>query len=88
MLSRLTEIKRVLMVRINPGEDILLGLRQAVKIHGIRNAAIRKTLANHVETGELHGEFHFRTGAEEPRSKGSQESEASWFYLSRGGFGD
>ena len=40
MLSRLAEIKRVLMVRINPGEDILLGLRQAVKEHGIENAAI------------------------------------------------
>lgn len=40
MLSRLAEIKRVLMVRINPGEDILLGLRQAVKEHGIKTAAI------------------------------------------------
>ena len=34
MLSRVTEIKRIVMVRINPGDDILLGLRQAVKEHG------------------------------------------------------
>ena len=40
MLSRVTEIRRIIMVRINPGEDILLGLRQAVKEHDIRNAAI------------------------------------------------
>ena len=40
MLSRVAEIKRVVMVRINPGEDILLGLRQAVKDQAIRNAVI------------------------------------------------
>ncbi len=40
MLSRVGEIRRVVMVRINPGEDILLGLRQAVKEHAIRNAVI------------------------------------------------
>jgi predicted DNA-binding protein with PD1-like motif len=40
MLSRVTEIKRIVMVRINPGDDILLGLRQAVKEHAIKNAAI------------------------------------------------
>jgi len=40
MLSRVTEIKRIVMVRINPGDDILLGLRQAVKEHGVKNAVI------------------------------------------------
>ncbi len=40
MLSRVTEIRRVVMVRINPGDDILLGLRKAVSEHGIRNGAI------------------------------------------------
>jgi predicted DNA-binding protein with PD1-like motif len=40
MLSRVTEIKRIAMVRINPGDDILLGLRQAVKDHAIRNVVI------------------------------------------------
>ncbi len=40
MLSRVTDIKRVVVVRINPGDDILLGLRQAVKEHAIKNAVI------------------------------------------------
>ena len=40
MLSRGAEIRRVVMVRINPGEDILLGLRQAVKEQAIKNAVI------------------------------------------------
>ena len=40
MLSRVAEIRRIIMVRINPGEDILLGLHQAVKEHDIQNAAI------------------------------------------------
>jgi uncharacterized protein len=40
MLSRVTEIRRVIMVRINPGDDILLGLRQAVKQNNITNAVI------------------------------------------------
>jgi len=40
MLSRVTDIKRIIMVRINPGDDILLGLRQAVKEHGVKNAIV------------------------------------------------
>jgi len=40
MLSRVTEIRRIVMVRINPGDDILLGLRQAVQEHGVQNAVI------------------------------------------------
>jgi uncharacterized protein len=40
MLSRVAEIRRVVMVRINPGDDILLGLRQAVKEHGLKNAVV------------------------------------------------
>ena len=40
MLSRVTEIRRIITVRINPGEDILLGLRQAVKEHSLRNAVV------------------------------------------------
>jgi len=40
MLSRVTDIKRIVMVRINPGDDILLGLRQAVAEHKIRNAVV------------------------------------------------
>jgi predicted DNA-binding protein with PD1-like motif len=40
MLSRVTEIRRIITVRINPGEDILLGLRQAVNEHSIRNGVV------------------------------------------------
>jgi predicted DNA-binding protein with PD1-like motif len=40
MLSRVTNITRIVMVRINPGDDILLGIREAVKQHAIRNAVI------------------------------------------------
>jgi len=40
MLSRVAEIRRVVVVRINPGDDILLGLRQAVKEHGLKNAVV------------------------------------------------
>ncbi len=40
MLSRVAEIKRVVMIRIAPGDDILLGIRQAVKEHGLRNGVI------------------------------------------------
>ncbi len=40
MLSRVTEIRRIVMVRINPGDDILLGLRKAVAEHGLRNGVI------------------------------------------------
>ena len=37
MISRETTLKRIVLVRIAPGEDILLGLRRAVADHGIRN---------------------------------------------------
>ena len=40
MISRLTEMKRVVMIRINPGDDILLGMREAVKEHGMKNGLI------------------------------------------------
>ncbi len=37
MISRETTMKRVVLVRIAPGEDILQGLRKAVADHGIQN---------------------------------------------------
>ena len=40
MISRETSMKRVVLVRIAPGEDILLGLRQAVQEHNIKNGLI------------------------------------------------
>jgi uncharacterized protein len=40
MVSSEAAIRRVIMVRIGPGEDILAGLRNAVTRHGIANGAI------------------------------------------------
>ena len=40
MVSREADIKRVLVVRINPGEDILHGIRNAVSRHRLSNAVI------------------------------------------------
>ena len=35
-----TDIKRLITVRLSPGEDILLSLREAVKTEGLQNAVI------------------------------------------------
>ncbi len=40
MISRETSLKRIILVRVAPGEDILLGLRKAVVAHGIVNGLI------------------------------------------------
>ncbi len=40
MISRETSLKRVILVRVAAGEDILLGLRKAVVDHGIVNGLI------------------------------------------------
>jgi predicted DNA-binding protein with PD1-like motif len=40
VISRQTSMKRVILVRIAPQEDILLGLRQAVADHQIKNGLI------------------------------------------------
>ena len=40
MITQTTDIKRIVLARINPGEDILLSIRQAVEENGIRNGMI------------------------------------------------
>lgn len=40
MISREADIKRVVFVRINPGDDVLEGMQLAVKKHGLENAII------------------------------------------------
>ena len=40
MITQSTEIKRVVLVRINPGEDILISIRQAVAENDIKTALI------------------------------------------------
>lgn len=37
MVSQVTDCKRLVALRLNPGDDILLSLQAAVKEHGIKN---------------------------------------------------
>ena len=53
MISRETSMKRVILVRIAPQEDILLGLRQAVADHGIKNGLILTSFGS-----ASHSHFH------------------------------
>ena len=69
MLSRVTEIKRIIMVRINPGDDILLGLRQAVKEHGVKNAVIMTGFGS-----VRHSHFHVVMSNELPPAESYPKS--------------
>lgn len=40
MVTRETDIRRILLARMNPGEDLLLSLRNAVAQHGVRNGLV------------------------------------------------
>lgn len=40
MHSQATEVSRIVFVRLDPGEDVLAALREAVREQGLRNAAI------------------------------------------------
>ena len=40
MIIQSTEIRRLVVVRMNPGDDVLLSLRQAVQESGIRHGVI------------------------------------------------
>ena len=40
MISKEADIRRVVFVRINPGDDVLVGIRQAVGKHELKNAII------------------------------------------------
>ena len=40
MITSETNMKRIILIRIAPGEDILLGLREAVHEHSIKNGLI------------------------------------------------
>ena len=40
MITQVTDIKRIVLVRINPGDDILLGLRRMAEEQGIKNGVI------------------------------------------------
>ena len=64
-------VKRILMVRLNPGEDVLEGLTASMKAEGIRNATIvnglGSTRSNHyhvVASNELPPKEAFTKGDE------------------------
>ncbi|UCD83027.1 MAG: DUF296 domain-containing protein, partial [Desulfobacterales bacterium] len=40
MITQSTEIKRIVLVRINPGEDILVSIRKAVDENDIKSALV------------------------------------------------
>jgi predicted DNA-binding protein with PD1-like motif len=40
MITQIANVNRIVMVRLNPGEDLLHGLQEATKEAGIRNGAI------------------------------------------------
>ncbi|HEX7549161.1 MAG TPA: PPC domain-containing DNA-binding protein [Candidatus Methylomirabilis sp.] len=81
MLSRVTEIRRIITVRINPGEDILLGLRQVVKEHSIRNAVV---LTGFGSVRKSH--FHVVMSNDLPPAEGYPKSVQPLDVVTIGGF--
>ena len=61
MTIRTTEIQRVVLVRLNPGDDILLALREAVEQEGIKNGIILNGLGS---TSSYH--YHVVASTELP----------------------
>jgi uncharacterized protein len=46
MTTQSAEVKRIVMVRLNPGDDILAGLQRAVKEEGLRSGVILNGLGS------------------------------------------
>jgi predicted DNA-binding protein with PD1-like motif len=69
MNSSEAAIRRVVMVRIGPGEDILAGLRSAVTRHGIANGAILGGLGS---VRQSH--FHVVTSSNLPPAESDPKS--------------
>ena len=61
MTIRTTEIQRVVLVRLNPGDDVLLALREAVEQQGIKNGIILNGLGS---TSSYH--YHVVASTELP----------------------
>ena len=70
MISQVTDIKRVIMVRINPGDDVLLGMRQVVKEKGIKNGAILTGFGS-----VRHSHFHVVMSNDLPPAESYPKSE-------------
>ena len=67
-----TEIKRLVLIRLNPGDDILLSLREAVRRENIRNGMILEGLGSctshhyHVVSSSVNPPSEIYTKAEAP----------------------
>jgi predicted DNA-binding protein with PD1-like motif len=70
VVSQESNFKRIILLRINPEEDILSSLRQAAKDHDIQNAVI---LAGIGSARRSH--FHVVTSNELPPAEGFSQSE-------------
>ena len=81
MVSQESNIERVVMVRVNPEEDVLLSLRQAVKDHDMQNAVI---LAGIGSASRSH--FHVVTSTELPPAEGYPKSEQPLDVIAMQGF--
>ncbi len=81
MISRETKTERTILVRINPGDDILMGIREAVAQHEILNGII---LAGIGSVRKSH--FHVVMSNELPPSEGNPKSEQPLDVCSMQGF--
>ena len=72
MLVKEAKIKRTILVRLNPGDDILLALREAVRREDIQNALILEGLGSctshhyHVVASSVNPPKEIYTKAEAP----------------------
>jgi predicted DNA-binding protein with PD1-like motif len=73
MITQSTEIKRLVLVRINPGEDILISMRKAVDENDIKTALIIGGL------GSLQSfHYHVVTSCDLPPEEGYPKEEGPY----------
>ena len=70
MITQSTEIKRIVLVRINPGEDILVSIRKAVDENDIKSALVIGGLGS---SQSFH--YHVVTSSDLPPENGFLKEE-------------
>ena len=73
MITQSTEIKRMVLVRINPGEDILISIRQAVEDNDIKTGLVIGGLGS---AQSFH--YHVVTSCELPPTEGFPKAEGPY----------
>lgn len=81
MISTTAQIVEVILMRINPGDDILLGIRECVEKHAIRNGLI---LTGFGSVRRSH--FHVVTTTELPPRNAFMKSDQALDVCSLGGY--